>query len=167
MSSHRNKKCRKIICEDYRWFVLKLMAVPTDAENCGRYHCKEVSAMGGQTNNTMGTVGPNHPSASDAPVQQASGVISSWPTNAIEWARFIHRLLRGRYRRASIVVLAYAAIGGLGGWLLTPTLYRSDGMVRIASKSCPLLFKKPIKPARVRCSTRSCRPSTRWCSAAQ
>ena len=86
--------------------------------------------MGAQTNYPIGTVGSNPTPTTDAPLKGGS---YGRPATAVDWARFVHRLLRGRYRITLIIVVVCAAGGALAGWHWTAPAYRADGMVRIAS----------------------------------
>ena len=68
--------------------------------------------MAGQNNETIGGQGsgataPPDPSAGTA----QPGGNSAWPTNAIDWARLVHRALRGRYRKTVFIVLAAMGVG--------------------------------------------------------
>ncbi len=59
--------------------------------------------------------------------------------SGFDWMRQFHRALRGRYQFTFIIAFFIAVIGFSTGWQWAGLLYRSDGMVRIASALPPVL----------------------------
>src|ERR1700733_12468837 len=53
--------------------------------------------------------------------------------NSTDWSRVVHRALRGHYQRTMGLAVLLGMIGAAVGWLMAGPLYRSEGMVRIAS----------------------------------
>src|SRR3954447_14949302 len=53
--------------------------------------------------------------------------------------RIVRRALIGRYRIACWLGAAGACVGAAAGWFASPPLYRSEGLVRIASVLPPVM----------------------------
>src|SRR3954463_1759999 len=105
--------------------------------------------MASQTEGVAGasTTGPSQATAGGAVAAEnlarngeAAGGAAS-PNSASDWARLVHRALRGRYRFTVLLVLLAAGIGTAIAWQLAGPLFRSEGMVRIAS-ALPAVIKE-------------------------
>src|SRR4051812_48572903 len=84
----------------------------------------------------------NPPSSRPSPFQgdaAANASKAKGPTSPtavappLDWSRVVRRSLRGRYAITFAVAGAAAGTGAAIGWKQTKSLYRSEGMVRIAS----------------------------------
>src|SRR4051812_23365819 len=71
--------------------------------------------------------------ADDASRTGRSTTPQSGAEDSIDFIRIVHRALRGHYRIAIVTAVLIGAIGALEGWRFAGPIYRSDGMVRIAS----------------------------------
>jgi protein-tyrosine kinase len=63
----------------------------------------------------------------------SSSAAETTRTSSFDWARTVHRALRGRYRLTVFLALLGGTVGGALGWRWAGPLFRSEGMVRIAS----------------------------------
>jgi Mrp family chromosome partitioning ATPase len=92
---------------------------------------------------TEASIGAIHPipaigssvvdAGSGAPGPNAVAPAGGIGVTSLDWARVLHRGLRGRYRLAIGLALVFAVVGATVGWRWAGPLYRSEGMVRIAS----------------------------------
>ncbi len=76
---------------------------------------------------------PRPSESTDAELESVSAAPSG------DWTRQIHRALRGRYRITFVVTLLLSVVGFSLGWEWSGLLYRSEGMIRIASALPPVL----------------------------
>src|ERR1700683_95739 len=81
-------------------------------------------ATGARLQAPVPSLHPAEASSADAPLNVG---------NSSDVARLILRALRGRYRLTLMLALLAGTIGAAIGWFWAGPLYRSEGMVRIAS----------------------------------
>src|SRR3954451_16057344 len=99
--------------------------------------------MGSQTEAVAGgsTTGPSGGAVGSAVATDNQAAGAAAPNSAADWARMVHRALRGRYRLTVFLILLTGSMGAGIAWQLAGPLFRSEGMVRIASAT-PAVIKE-------------------------